>query len=798
MNLPFPVVSVLVCTVFFLLRIPAMAETPAQILQRADVALEAGFPHAVLRSLRLLLEDESLDPKTRSSVLERLARAEIDSGQPGSALVSLDQETGNDRINFWRGQALLASGKVGAAAEVFLTHASSPGAPLRDEAFLGAGRSFAAMGDKDQAVKVLQQIGPDSPVFSRATLDLAAIALDSGNPLLAREKLASLKEVPPFQQGRHSFLKAMARYQQGDPEGALLSLGQLAGEKSVFSERAAVLQAECLMQTGKIEEAEENLEIYLRSAAGKTPRLLAFEKLDQVYALQENPSSSELRRLASDESQPERASQAMYFLARFEANQGRFDEAKAHYLNFLQNHPVPELEKTARLQVAAILLESGGLPEALSLLPALGADSESDFLRGRILHEQGDHAAAALAFENAAGSAKFRHSATFNAAVSSFLAGVALEENSYAPQLDVLDSSGALSARFRLHAALRSASKREPEAGKQLQDLVQILGEKAATPLAEWHFIHLENSESKQILQKVSNLKSTDRQEYLKIFLENEEEIPSSDSAKLRAIGFLEQFPDSPHRGEVRMKLGEIYFASGDYLRAKTEFEQVGLENPGTELATAAWFMAGRSSVQLMDPEALDQSIQYFEQAAGAGGEAEARARFEQALVVSARGQPDEALILLDRVIESSKDSELRAAAWMEKGDTYYSMGVNDPESYRKAVETWRSLSQEPNLGRSWVDQSRTKCGVAFQKLGDAEAALENYLSVLLDEEGRSPGDFWYFKAGFDAAALLESRESWREAIAVYDRLAQMEGPRADEAKSRANRLRLENFLWED
>jgi hypothetical protein len=55
---------------------------------------------------------------------------------------------------------------------------------------------------------------------------------------------------------------------------------------------------------------------------------------------------------------------------------------------------------------------------------------------------------------------------------------------------------------------------------------------------------------------------------------------------------------------------------------------------------------------------------------------------------------------------------------------------------------------------------------------------------------------FWFYKAGFNAARLLEDDSKWESAAAIYDKLAAAGGSRSEEAKERLNRLRLEHFLW--
>jgi hypothetical protein len=63
---------------------------------------------------------------------------------------------------------------------------------------------------------------------------------------------------------------------------------------------------------------------------------------------------------------------------------------------------------------------------------------------------------------------------------------------------------------------------------------------------------------------------------------------------------------------------------------------------------------------------------------------------------------------------------------------------------------------------------------------------------------GTDKSALWYYRAGFDAADILEKKRSWTSAASVYEKLASDTGPKAQEAKSRLERLRLEHFLWSD
>ena len=87
--------------------------------------------------------------------------------------------------------------------------------------------------------------------------------------------------------------------------------------------------------------------------------------------------------------------------------------------------------------------------------------------------------------------------------------------------------------------------------------------------------------------------------------------------------------------------------------------------------------------------------------------------------------------------------------------------------------------------------------GVAWEKLGNYDAALDSYYGAFSQNQKGGPEYFWFYKAGFDAGRLLESQKLWKEAIAVYEKIGSIEGPRAEEARARVSRLRLENFIWD-
>ncbi len=140
----------------------------------------------------------------------------------------------------------------------------------------------------------------------------------------------------------------------------------------------------------------------------------------------------------------------------------------------------------------------------------------------------------------------------------------------------------------------------------------------------------------------------------------------------------------------------------------------------------------------------------------------------------------------------------LRLTALMKKGETLFSLAATDPTNYAKAIAVWQMVAADPAASRRWKNEALAKIGDAYRKTGDTDAALAAYYDVLNAGQEKEPEYFWYYKAGFEAGRLFETQKRYKEAIAIYDKLSAIDGPRAEEAKARINRIRLDNFLWED
>jgi tetratricopeptide (TPR) repeat protein len=194
----------------------------------------------------------------------------------------------------------------------------------------------------------------------------------------------------------------------------------------------------------------------------------------------------------------------------------------------------------------------------------------------------------------------------------------------------------------------------------------------------------------------------------------------------------------------------------------------------------------------------MEQAIEIYNDVAKDGGSLALRARLSQAMLFNSLGRPKDALGVLENIVSSNPDAELRNMALVEQGDTWFSLGVDDPQNFSRAIESWQKIVSDSSASKEWNHQALVKMGGAYAKLGNNDAALDCYYRVFSQDQKGQPEYFWFYKAGFEAGSLLERQKLWKEAIAVYEKIGSFDGPRAGEARDRVNKLRLENFIWEN
>src|SRR5207237_574977 len=180
-----------------------------------------------------------------------------------------------------------------------------------------------------------------------------------------------------------------------------------------------------------------------------------------------------------------------------------------------------------------------------------------------------------------------------------------------------------------------------------------------------------------------------------------------SDRVIASARDFLRAHPNSPLVAEVRLKLAESHFRRQDFASAQTEFETLAQENPKSTLTEQALFLAAQSAMASMASQSLDHALELLTQVVAMNGE------------------------------------------------------------FR-----WAARNEQANQ-RHWCNQALFKKGVCLEKESDRDGALATFYRILEFNPSpeRPPEFFWFYKAGFNAARLLEEQQKWEAAAAIYEKL---------------------------
>jgi outer membrane protein assembly factor BamD (BamD/ComL family) len=767
------------------LGISAGSVTRGNLLDEGRAALEEGLPSVAIAKLSAI-NPSALNAAEKEQQTVLMARALLATHAAGSATKLLEDlpSPHSSGVRFWLAEGFAETGRHALALELY----QSVAAEFQEESIIGQARMLAALGRQAEAILLLEK----SPRATTALLDLSALYLDAGQPEKAAHELARVDPKSSGEAAMRDYLLAWTLIKTGQPEKAREVLSRQSKPDAAMAAKLVLLTAKSLVDAGELDQAEAHMEKFIEDHGLHQNLPEVFAELDRLYARQESPSSSELRRWAENASRAERHKLAAFYLARNELRLGRMDRAEQAFKSFLEAAPDHPLAGQARMEWSSAALASNKSAAALEILadePGVGMD----FHRGLAHAAAGDFTKAAAAFEQSAKAGGWEN-AKFNAALASILAGETDD-----PRLNLQDRS----IQLQLAAAMAAAARRDPQATRLLEGVAAKnqppWSDSARLALAEWKYLQLDRDGASAELRLVSSAgeETNGRAAALSVFLLDDGSPDSEPKVLAAAKDFLTNHPDSPLRPDILLKLGEVSFRRGDYLSAQSYLEQAADAQPGSPLAEKALFLAGQAASRLLTGIGTEQALQHYTDVARANGPLAYRARLAQALLLNALNRPREAIPVLESILSSNADESLRYAALIEKGDTHFLLGGSEPASYTEAIAAWR-LAAEPDVPARWRNQALVKIGAASEKLGELPAALASYHSVLSAKNDDEPEYFWFYKAGFDAARILENENKAAEAIEIYERLAASDGPRAEEARQRINSLRLENFLWED
>jgi tetratricopeptide (TPR) repeat protein len=777
---------------------------------------------AIERLQRFLAQNP---PAAEQLVAQRkLAEALVRAGRVQESLAIFESASlTNDRESiFWHAQALAALEHWAEALPLYQQSAMAETGARHNEALFGEAQALRALGRNEEAIRALLSLENDPSWGIRAKLGVVQLLLDRHNLAAADRLLREIKPGLATERNERRFLFGRLNLAQGHLEKSIETLSVILKKPDGVSHSLLIATlfalADAHLQAKTPEGGDDALEEFIDHQPNDSALPALFAKLDELYRTERKPSTNELERWMRDPAQPRRALAQWYF-ARNRLRAGDHDMAIS-LLTQLRDSAVrsPSLGE-ADLELARLHLANRQWDAAIAAAEAARAQSSApafleqvDWLIGEANYRSGRLENAAPIFEQIAQRAPaLSGAALFNAAVCWLRSN--RNEQFVADYRQISDDPAkrAVQGELLLEQGSVQAAQGKEEAAVTFQNFIRNFPtsprlSEAWVALAELAFhartpdLETARRDLARAHQQTPTSAALERADYLQIWIEDA--TPTADEGRVIAAAneFLQRHADSRFTAEVRMKLAEAYFRRQDFANAETQFELLAQQKPEAPIAEKALFFAARAALSSMGAESLDHALALLNQVVKLNGELKWAARNEEAAIERRLGKNREALALYDEVLKNDAKPPERREALCGKGDIFYEMGATDPQNYTQAIELYQQLATDPGVPAHWRNQAEFKKGKSLEKLNDKSAALTTYYSVI--EEGARPDlqheFFWFYKAGFNAARLLEEASDWKSAVAVYRKLAAVGGTRSEEAKARLTQVRLEHFLWEE
>ncbi len=780
--------------------------------EKAETALRDGFPQAALAPLQDALRGAA--PKERHRLGLVLARAQLDAGQPAAAQRTLETscDRGSVETTLLRAAAAAAQGNLQDAAKLAQPHAdTSPAAALL------LARILREQGDATKALSLLPKPSdplPDDPDSLRLLIDLQ---LAGGEASAAEAVIQTARERSLLPPAELDVALGRVRLAQDRPTEASEIFRGVLGNPDLpgpVRDNARLGLAKALITLGIDARARD----VLSEGLATTPDALTTrESMELWLALQRKLGADPATDLRAWSTQKpgRRTFEARLQMAKLELQLKRADLAAAALGELAADPSLAAADKyRVRLSLAEARIAAGQAKQALELLDELAAgDAEAGRnyqladLRGRALAATGAHRKAYEAFAQAAtlaATADESTAAAANCLVCALAAGdVPLARQSYEvlrraapahPDLVrwsfLIATAEAASGKIDGLAAL---ARRAPAVDYAFQ---------AKLALAEWRLARGDAAAAERILRTARDEADTEQRAASlaaeEIFAADNSGSLSREELLAACDSFLDKHPQSPEATDVAFKMAELHSRAGDHAAAESVLAKLARSVKEPDTAVLAKFLAAQSAARSMSSDATGRAMTWFDEIAQGTSDLRHRARFEQASILLRERRYKDALTLYDRMLAGDVPAEVRLAALMEKGDTLFASGAEDPAKFEEAANIYGIISAQADAPADWRDQAACKRAAALARAGKTAAALAIYREVLARPPGESADPFWFHKAGLEAGRLLEEQQDWPAAIAVYDQMAQAPGAQRDELKQRARRLRLEHFIWEN
>ena len=799
--------------------------------QAALRALRDGMPQVAVLKLERLRRSNELSHGEERRVAEQMVDALIRAKEAKRALAAIALLEVPE-ANYWKAEALLIQGAFREAEAALREYLSEANPRYAAYARLALGQVLIGQRRENTGRKEFREVmdSPDPRVARIARLWMNESEMLSER---APNVLRRLEQSDPNDR-ETEFVKACAMLESGDADSAerifrrMMSSEEERLNSARLQHALVVRRAEAYAALNQPANAVRLLSRFINEVETGPFLEQAFAEIDRLKGTEDDDIPERYARWAGQAGASERKSYAMFYHARWLVSQGKTEDALRELESFRKMSPDHPRHGEATLLLMGIHGAQHDDDRVLELARewrarhASGGEDIVDFLTGMIRFSRKEFADAAKLFEKsaeAAGDVLQKQRAIFNMGVAAFfgkdVASYSRAVSMLLPAAGVPVDAESSAANLELERALMLAGKRDSGAEAALKDFVAKHGAsprvaEAELALAELVLLDLpaRTKAAQTAIESAAARPDLDpalleRIDYTRVWLCEANE----DSAGVSAAGqdFLNKWPKSLRRDEVRMKVAQAYFRAEDFPRSRAQFEQLVEEHPDSPFAEAAQFFAGRAAVATLNPQDLERALGFFEEVVLRKGALAVEARRQQARIKRIQGQESDALAVIETIL-SGKPAPSAADAIslkIEKGELLALLARKDPRNLDEAVAVFRGVVADAGVPRIWHSRAGVLLAQTLQRQGKPEEALEACFHVIDSGLAASAGAaspqelVWIYRAGFIALEILEARQQWDGAAKLADRLAKTTGERAAEFKERGTKIKTDHFIWD-
>jgi len=778
-----------------------------------------GLSDVALLKLEEINSRQDLSDQNRTRIRALLVENLVRTGKYDDALSTAK----GDELPFWRGMALSGLGRITEALPLLHQFIDDPSNNRHEHALITICSAYNSLGMTDKSIQLISEsldkanASPRSPIIYLILADLHITKANYDEAIKLIDK-ATINPTSSFKLLAEIIRSRALLYSNNLVEAQEL-LRKLNLKPKEFTpsiyQALHLLRAETHKRLEQFNESLSVLQAAIENAPAETDTYPFFESM----LLLKDQSKEQLSTILHNWIKSENAylsRQATYY--NIEATSAETETAIIKLRELAKEED--KISLLANILISKLLISEAKTQDALETLSGLSEKTNDKKIKATIAFLEAKAHTSSEDFRSAKESylkvntPEYAVTAAFNAALTEVKAN-AKSEHSF--EVSSFNKIGSIAARgdLMLEQGLLLASEQNASALSKLETFTAQFPQHRRT--AEAHLaiaaINLlafppKTKAARESLSLARNFATdpTDkrRADYLAFWIE-ESAGNLKESLKFGDT-FIKKWPDSPQSPSIRMRQAELCFRNKDFSESLLNFEKLYTEYPNSPLATRARFFAGHSARLTLTDEGNKRAVSLWQRVAESESPLAARARLEQAKLKLNTNLRDEAIQILDSVIEESKVDAIKISALTLKGKALYEQGGTNASKLNESVATFDQILEFKSIRTRDRNEALFRKAKAYELLGQITESLESFYEILTAPrpplaENESPELNWHYKAGFECIRILENRgadQDLKAAIIIADQLSNTPGIRSNEAKTLGERLRLENFIWKD